>query len=239
MKIIGIISGTVTLHDRGIFANLRKETVETPFGRAVVFCSERLLFIARHGIDPSGHILPHLINHQANLAALKMMGVDEVIGVNSCGSMKKDIPPGAIVIPDDYISLGAQPTTVGKRPLHIVPKLDEEIRQKLLSASQQCGVEPFDGGIYWQSPGPRLETRAEIAMLSQFADIIGMTLASEAVIAQELDIRYASICSADNYAHGLGDGELSMETIRGQALGNAKSIERILTCYVEQASQPA
>jgi 5'-methylthioadenosine phosphorylase len=98
---------------------------------------------------------------------------------------------------------------------------------------------PIDSGIYWQSAGPRLETRAEIAMISQFADIVGMTMASEAVVAQELDIRYASLCSVDNYAHGIEDKELTMQKILSHARLNAAAIEQILTDYVAQEIRKA
>jgi 5'-methylthioadenosine phosphorylase len=239
MKTIGIISGTVPLHGKGIFSDIHEESVATKFGRAVVFRSDNLIFIARHGSDPSSHILPHLINHQANFAAFKEKGADEVIGVNSTGSLKRRIKPGALVIPDDYIQIGGGITAVRGKPIHITPRMEQKVRQKLIDAARQCDLTTIDGGIYWQSVGPRLETRAEIAMISQFADIVGMTMASEAVIAQELDIRYASLCSVDNYAHGIGEKELTMEQILWHARLNAEAIERILTGYVEQEIRKA
>lgn len=237
MKTVGIISGTVLLHGEGIFSDLREEVVETEFGPAIVFRGANVVFIARHGTDPSFHILPHLINHQANLAAMKKLGANGVVGVNSTGSLKRRTKPGTLVIPDDYIQLGIGATAVRGRPVHITPGLNQEARQKLLYAAHQCGLAPVDGGIYWQSAGPRLETRAEITMISQFADIIGMTMASEAIIAQELEIRYASLCSVDNYAHGIGNRELTMQTILRHARLNTEAIQRILTCYVEQNSR--
>jgi 5'-methylthioadenosine phosphorylase len=232
MKHTGIITGTVPLHGEGIFADLHKESVETEFGTAVVFCSGNLVFIARHGTEPSSHILPHRINHQANFAAMKKMGVDGVVGVNSTGGLTPRMKPGCLVIPDDYIQLGPGPTAVIGEPVHIAPQLDGEIRQELLSAACRCDLAPIDGGIYWQSCGPRLETRAEIRMIAQFADIIGMTMASEAIIAQELGIKYASLCSIDNFAHGLEDRNLTLEAIIRQAGLSAEAIQRILTCYV-------
>ncbi|MCK9364615.1 MAG: MTAP family purine nucleoside phosphorylase [Syntrophales bacterium] len=237
MKTVGIISGTVLLNGQGIFSDLREEAVETEFGRAVVFHSANVFFIARHGSDPNFHILPHLINHQANLAALKKLGATEVIGVNSTGALKRRLKPGTLVVPDDYIQLGAGITAVRGEPVHITPRLNQEVRQKLHQAAHECAINPVDGGIYWQSAGPRLETRAEIAMISQFADIIGMTMASEAIIAQELDISYASLCSVDNYAHGIEKRELTLQKILQHARLNSEAIHRILNCYVEQNSR--
>jgi 5'-methylthioadenosine phosphorylase len=233
MKSLGIISGTIFIQGKGIFAHLKAETVETKFGPASVFCSDKVAFIPRHGEDPHCHILPHLVNYKANLQALKDLGVVEILGVNSTGSLKRRLKPGMLVVPDDYIMPTPGPTVIKEKPVHIVPALNDEVRRKCLETARECDVEVIDGGIYWQTAGPRLETRAEIAMISQFADLVGMTMASEAIIAQELELPYASLCSVDNYAHGLEDKELTMEKILWHARRNAETILQILTRYLE------
>jgi 5'-methylthioadenosine phosphorylase len=233
MKSLGVISGTLFMQGRGIFADLREEEVETQFGRAQVFCTDKVAFIPRHGKDPCRHILPHLVNHRANLQALKDMGVREIVGVNSTGSLKRRLKPGMLVVPDDYIMPMPGPTVIQEKPVHITPTLNAEVRRKWLEAARECAVEVIDGGIYWQTAGPRLETRAEIAMMSHFADLVGMTMAGEAIIAQELGLPYASLCSVDNYAHGLEDKELTMEKILWHARRNAEAILQILTRYLE------
>jgi 5'-methylthioadenosine phosphorylase len=232
MKPLGIISGTVFLKGKGIFAHLREETRETQFGRALVLRSTEIVFIPRHGTDPHRHILPHLINHQANLQAMKDLGVEQVLGVNSTGSLKRRLKPGMIVIPDDYLMLAAGPTVVREKPVHITPALNAEIRRRLLEAARVSSIDVIDGGTYWQTAGPRFETRAEIAMMSPFADLVGMTMASEAIISQELELPYASLCSVDNYAHGLEDKELTMEKVLWHARQNAETMLRILTRYL-------
>jgi 5'-methylthioadenosine phosphorylase len=237
MDPLGIISGTVFLQGKGHFEDLRQEWVETPFGRALVFRSADVAFIPRHGEDPRRHILPHLINHQANLAALRELGVREVLGVNSTGSLKRRLKPGMLVVPDDYLMPTPGPTAVQDKAVHIIPVLDAGIRQGCLEAARACDTEVIDGGIYWQTAGPRLETRAEIAMMSQFADLVGMTMASEAIVAQELGLSYASLCSVDNFAHGLEDKELTLEKILWHARRNAEAILRILVHYLERKSR--
>jgi 5'-methylthioadenosine phosphorylase len=232
MKPLGVISGTVLLQGKGIFAGLREEAMETPFGRALVYRSAETVFIPRHGIDPRFRILPHLINHRANLQAMKDLGVREIVGVHSTGSLKRRLKPGMLVIPEDYLMPTAGPTTVRENPVHITPVLDAEARQRWLAAARDCAVKVIDGGIYWQTTGPRLETRAEIAMMSRFADLVGMTMASEAILSQELEIPYASICSVDNYAHGLGEQGVTMEEIIRSARRNDETILRILTHYL-------
>lgn len=232
MKPLGIISGTVLLGGKGIFADLREEMRNTQFGPALVLRSAEIAFIPRHGTDPNRHILPHLINHQANLQALKDLGVEQVLGVNSTGSLKQRLKPGMIVIPDDFLMLTACPTVIGEKAVHLTPALNAEVRRRLLEAARGCAVEAIDGGTYWQTAGPRFETRAEIAMMSSFVDIVGMTMASEAIISQELDLAYASICSVDNFAHGLVDRELTMEKVLWYARQNTETILRIITRYL-------
>lgn len=230
---LGVISGTLALQGREIFGELTEVIVENDFGTALVLHSPMLALLPRHGKDPRRHILPHRINHAANVTALKMLGVDEIIGINSTGSLKRKLKPGAVVIPDDYILLYGGPTVVASKPVHITPVLHEGVRQKAIEASRLSGIDIVDGGIYWQTQGPRLETRAEIALMSRFADIVGMTMASEAVIAQELEIPYASICSVDNFAHGIGRQKLTLEGIIEHARSNTETIIRIILKYLE------
>ncbi|HUH65192.1 MAG TPA: MTAP family purine nucleoside phosphorylase [Syntrophales bacterium] len=234
MEPLGIISGIILLSGKGIFDGLAEKNLETAFGKANVFLSDSIAFIPRHGKDRKDHILPHRINHQANLQALADIGVKEVISVNSTGSLKKNLPPGTFVVPDDYLVLAGTPTIVGAKAFHITPKLDEGVRQKWMTAARGCGIDAADGGVYWQTHGPRFETKAEIRMMSQFADVVGMTMASEAAIAQELGMSYASLCSIDNYANGLGERELTVEEILEHARRNADVVLKIVTRYIER-----
>jgi 5'-methylthioadenosine phosphorylase len=237
MKPLGIISGTLVLHGQAPFGNLREETMETAFGLATVFCSAEVVYISRHGKDPRRHILPHLINHAAHMQAMKELGVREIIGIHSTGSLKRRFKPGMLVVPDDYLMPTPGPTIVRDTPLHITPVLDGRVRQKCLEAARESACEVIDGGIYWQATGPRLETRAEVAMMSQFADLVGMTMAGEAICAQELEIPFASLCSVDNFAHGLEEKPLTMEKILRHARRNAERIALILTRYLTNHSR--
>lgn len=231
---LGIVSGTIILQRKSIFKNLKEKTVENEFGKIHLFHSETIVYVPRHGKDHRQYILPHLINHQATFRALKEMGVKEVIGINSTGSLKRKLRPGTIVVPDDFIAFTATSTTAYGKPIHITPVISEEIRQKLIEAASECGVKVVNGGVYWQTPGPRLETKAEIAMMSRFADLVGMTMASEAAVAQELDLAYAALCSVDNYGHGLGEKELTIDEIVTHAQKNANIIVKVVARYLER-----
>jgi 5'-methylthioadenosine phosphorylase len=230
-----IISGTI-FQQTDIFHVLKEEkNVETEFGNAQLLVSDRTIYLLRHGNDPRHYILPHLINYQANLKALKDIGVSEVIAVNSTGSLKKTLKPGTLMVPHDFIMLSGGLSIFSNKAVHVTPSLDENIRQKWLKAARQCGVEVVDGGIYWQTTGPRLETVAEIGLMSQFADVVGMTMASEAIIAKELELPYAALCSIDNYGHGLVKKPLTMEQIMRQAHKNTEAVLQIMMTYIERS----
>lgn len=228
----GIISGTIVLKETAGLGAWEEEEVATSYGTARVFLSDGVAVIARHGTDPGAYILPHLIDHVSNLAALKALGVMEVLGVNSTGSLKKDIPPGTLAVPHDFIMLYPGPTSARAAAVHITPRLHGEVRERCLAAARACAIPVRDGGVYWQTPGPRLETKAEIAMMAAAADLVGMTMAAEAVVAGELGIPYASLCSVDNYAHGVGDEELTLEAIVAHARKNTERIVRIVAAYL-------
>ncbi len=234
MTPIGIISGTV-LHGTSVFRGLRKELVEGAFGRVTVWVSPEIAHIPRHGAEPGEYILPHRIHHQANLAALKALGVRDVVAVNSTGSLKRDLPPGSIVVPDDFILPAGTPTVFSDRPVHVTPDLDGALRRRLIEAAGACGIPVVERGVYWQTQGPRLETRAEIRMMAAHADIVGMTMAAEAIIAKELGLSYAALCSVDNYGNGVVDRPLTMETILEGAKKNRETMLTIVGKFIERS----
>lgn len=94
----------------------------------------------------------------------------------------------------------------------------------------------IEKGVYFQTRGPRLETKAEIAMIRNFADCVGMTAGSEATVAKELGIRYAVICTMDNYAHGVRGEIVDYEAIMRRAKENAKTCLGIVRKAVEKLS---
>jgi len=233
MNQLGIIGGTAVKGEK-IFENCEGKILQNEFGKAYALFSERFIFIPRHGIDPGAYILPHAINHRANLKALKDSGIKEVIGINSTGTLKLNLKPGTIVIPDDFIALYDTPTIFQNTATHITPRIDEDVRRKIIAAAHECDISVVANGTYWQSKGPRFETKAEIRMMSGFADIVGMTMASEAVIAGELELPYATICSVDNYGHGLTYKPLTMKEIIAGAHRNAHVVLKIINKYVER-----
>jgi 5'-methylthioadenosine phosphorylase len=199
---LGIVGGTSLLFSA--LPDLEKKQVDTPFGNAEVLIGEVALLM-RHQQD----LPPHRINFRANMAALAIAGVDRVIAFGSSGSLNHDITPGSLVIPTDYLSVTGIPSIHDHAVAHVMPELSPELSQDLRRIIPAARL----GGIYVQTRGPRFETVAEIAALSRFADIVGMTLASEATLARELGMPFAAICTVDNYANGVAGGVLTWEEV--------------------------
>ncbi|HKZ62928.1 MAG TPA: MTAP family purine nucleoside phosphorylase [Thermoplasmata archaeon] len=183
-------------------------------------------FLPRHGVSHA--IPPHRINHRANLWALKELGVRRILGTSSVGSLKKEIRPGILAVPDDYLCLWDLPTFHDDKVVHVTPQLDADMRTAILAVLKKARVPIRARAVYAQTRGPRLETKAEIRLLRDYADVVGMTMASEATLAAEIGIAYASVCTVDNYAHGISAKPLTYEGIAKTQRGNAKILGRLL-----------
>jgi 5'-methylthioinosine phosphorylase len=199
---LGIIGGTSLLFST--LPDLEKKRIDTPFGNAELLTGD-IVLLMRHQQD----LPPHRINFRANLAALALAGVDRIIAFGSAGSLNHDITPGSLVIPTDFISMTEIPSIHDHAIAHVMPELSPQLSQDLRRLLPPARL----GGTYVQTRGPRFETVAEIEALSRFADIVGMTLASEATLARELGIPFAAICTVDNYANGLADSVLTWDEV--------------------------
>ncbi|MFH1591669.1 MAG: MTAP family purine nucleoside phosphorylase [archaeon] len=226
MTTVGIIGGTV-FFEVDLLKESTVRTVNTPYGQVDVYEQGDIRFIQRHGKD---HVPPHAINYRANIAAFSECGVTHIIGAYSVGGMHMKYSPGTILVPHDFIHLGSTSTIHDRKSVHITPALDEGLREALVSGGKAI----VDRGVYWNTPGPRLETKAEITMISGHADVVGMTMAHEATLANEFEIPFAAICSVDNFAHGVGDKQMTYEEIKKMAKKNAGSVASVIRSTVER-----
>jgi 5'-methylthioadenosine phosphorylase len=227
----GVIAGTA-FRRIALAEDLSPVEVSTRFGKVTVLESDDMVFLPRHGTEDDTP--PHRIDHRGNLSAFKELGVPRIIGVNSVGSLKPEIPPKTLVIPHDYINLWAIQTLFDDEIHHITPGLNEHFRQLILRVAKDRKIKVIGQGIYIQTRGPRLETRAEIQMLRNFGDLVGMTMANEATLAEELSIQYASICSVDNYCHGISKTPLKVEEILRNARTNMEKAKSLVSAIIEE-----
>ena len=181
--------------------------------------------LQRHGAE--GYVLPHEIDHAANLRSLREQGCDRVLAIGSVGSLREEIGVGSLVCPDDFIALQIHITALDDARAHMTPGFDGGWRAAVLKASAGS-LDLIDGGVYWQTTGPRFETPAEIRMMAPHCNLVGMTLASECIVAAELGLPYAAICVVDNMANGIGPGPLSIEELERDRDANLSRVSAAL-----------
>ncbi|NPA75850.1 MAG: MTAP family purine nucleoside phosphorylase [Euryarchaeota archaeon] len=193
---IGIIGGS------GLYSGLKElggeeRKVRTKFGDVPVLAGENFVFISRHGNPP---VPPHMVKYHANIDAFRAMRIKYVVAISSVGSLRNDIAPGSIVLPDDLLDFTGRVWTYhNDEPVHanLYEPFCPELREKLEKMVDRSG------GTYATTKGPQFETRAEANMLRTLgADVVGMTVAPEARLARELDICYQPICLVVNYVDG-------------------------------------
>lgn len=218
------IAGT-SLLDSALFANWDEIVADTPYGKVSILKASQYLFLQRHG---KKRLPPHKIPHHANIWALRSLGVDGVISVNSVGSLKTNLRPGTFIIPDDFISFCGIPTFFDYEMRFMIPVLDATYAQKMHTVCTGLEIETTLGGIYIQTSGPRFETKAEISVLKKVGDVVGMTMASEATLCMEYSIPYVSLCSIDNYCNGILKTPLSASEVEEQIARNMRTVEAVI-----------
>jgi 5'-methylthioadenosine phosphorylase len=183
--------------------------------------------IARHGFDRS--IPAHLVDHKANIRAVCELGCDRVLALGSAGSLDEDLKVGTLICPDDFYAPEVAPSFYRDVRGHSVPGFDAEWRRVVINAwDSLTETKLADGGIYAQTLGPRFETPAEVRALGEVADMVGMTIAAEAVLAGEAALAYAAVCAIDNWANGVLDKRLTVDEYRRGRDRNARVVAECL-----------
>ncbi|MCA9552384.1 MAG: S-methyl-5'-thioadenosine phosphorylase [Myxococcales bacterium] len=205
---IGVIGGS-GLYGLDGLESVREIRVQTPFGDpsdALVegwLNGHRLVFLPRHGKQHT--LTPSEIPFQANIWALKSVGVDRLISISAVGSMKEHIVPGHFVLVDQFIDrTRGRPTTLFGRGVVVHVPFAEPVcpalRKKLLKAAEAVDVTVHDGGTYLCMEGPQFSTRAESLLHRSWGvDVIGMTNLPEAKLAREAEMSYATVAMATDY----------------------------------------
>jgi 5'-methylthioadenosine phosphorylase len=191
-----------------------------------------LVVLQRHGHP---YTPAHLVDHEANLRTLTDRGCDRVLALSSVGGLHRDLGVGTFVAPDDFISLHTWISVFDDARGHNVPSLRSEWRDRVVDTWQRAaaGVAPLTvGGVYWQNFGPRFETVAEIRFIAQFADVVGMTMASECIVAQELGLDYACVCIVDNLANGIAERSLTFEEFEAGKHANRAALFAALDAVI-------
>lgn len=235
---LAVIGGT-GLYDIEGLTDVREHDLDTPYGKPsdtiVTGTLEgvRMAFLPRHG---RGHrIQPTDIPARANIWALKSLGVERIIAINSVGSFKKEVAPGHLLIPDQLIDRTSRRvnTFFGDGVVaHIAfgEPFCPEMRQLLVRCAGDAGAAVHDGGTYVVMEGPAFSTRAESRLHKSWgADVIGMTALPEAKLAREAEICYGIIaCSTDYDSWHEEDTPVTVDMIMATLRANMELSKRII-----------
>ncbi|MEM2109506.1 MAG: MTAP family purine nucleoside phosphorylase [Candidatus Odinarchaeota archaeon] len=234
--LIGVIGGSGFYK---LLEDAELKIIETPFGPSpplsIGYIGEvEVVFLPRHAKpsdDKISHsIPPHAINYKANIFSLHKLNVQRIIATHSCGSMKKIIKPGRLVLPDQFIDMTKRrdssffngdgywkpdlKTTVDALHVDVTKPFCPELNQIIYSVCGEFGAKPLLRGVYVCTEGPRFETPAEIKFFKMIGgDIVGMTLIPELVLARELGICYSSISLVSNYAAGVSEEKVTFKEV--------------------------
>jgi 5'-methylthioadenosine phosphorylase len=227
---VAFLSGT-SIVNCSLFAAWKVRTVDTQFGPVTCRQHGDFALVNRHGCGAP--LPPHAINHRANIRALADLGFRDVVSLNSVGSLKPGLPPGTLVSCSDYVCLQQGPATFFDTELkggepgianNLIP---------LLVAKLAPEFEIKTGMIYVQMQGPRFETRAEIRIVREWGDVIGMTAAHEADLCVEAGLRYNSLAIVDNYANGLDGSGIDFDRFKDCVRSNQQKVDRLFTRMLE------
>ena len=207
-RLIGIIGGS-GLYEMDGLEILREERVRTPFGdpsdRYIVGRLEGrpVAFLARHG---RGHsLMPSEVNFRANIFGFKLLGAEWILSASAVGSMKEEVKPLDILIPDQFFDRtnGRAGTFFGNGLIVHVSLADPTchvLGDVLYRAGRQVGATMHKGGTYLCIEGPQFSTRAESRIYRGWGvDVIGMTNLQEAKLAREAEICYATMALITDY----------------------------------------
>jgi 5'-methylthioadenosine phosphorylase len=236
--VLGIIGGS-GLYAMAELAQARWQRVSTPFGDPSdeVLVGELegtpVAFLPRHG---RGHrIGPSDINYRANIAALKQIGVTDVVSVSAVGSLRDDLSPGTFVMVDQFVDRTVSRPRTFFGPGMVVHvglahPVCARLRQALTATAAVQGLPHRQGGTYLVIEGPQFSTLAESRLYRQWGcDVIGMTNMPEARLAREAELCYATVAMVTDYDCWHPEhGTFSVETILGVLAANVERARALI-----------
>ncbi|HXM92787.1 MAG TPA: S-methyl-5'-thioadenosine phosphorylase [Candidatus Dormibacteraeota bacterium] len=235
---IGVIGGSGLYSMPGLEAT-REIPIKTPFGEPSdkivlgMLEGKRVAFLARHG---RGHrILPSEINYRANIYAMKVLGVERIISVSAVGSLQEDLRPGEFLVPDQFFDRTTKRVSTffgGGLVAHVAfaHPTCAQVSAALADASVHCAVMVHRRGTYVCMEGPQFSTLAEAHVHRQLRfEVIGMTNVTEAKLAREAEICYATIAMITDYDCWHPEHEsVTASQIMATLTQNAENAQRVL-----------
>ncbi|HKR53278.1 MAG TPA: S-methyl-5'-thioadenosine phosphorylase [Chthoniobacterales bacterium] len=247
---IGIIGGSGLYQLEG-FADLAEHKIKTPFGApsdSIVggtMSGRSVYFLPRHG---RGHrILPHELNHRANIYALRSLNVRWIISVAAVGSLQEKYAPRDILLPSQFFdrtSLRCCHTFFGEgiaAHVSFADPISAKLRQMVAEVTRSTGATVHNGGTYVNMDGPAFSTRAESEFNHRNGfDVIGMTNLPEAKLAREAEIALTTMAMISDYdCWKMEEETVSVQTVIGHLLANAETAKKILARVIPEIPREA
>jgi len=245
---IGIIGGS-GLYQMQQLRDATERRIKTPFGPpsdtliSGRIAGRQVYFLPRHG---RGHrILPHELNHRANIYALRSLNVRWIVAVTAVGSLQDKYKPRDILLPSqfyDRTSLRSAHTFFGKgivAHISFAEPISFQLRKLLAESAKKIGVTLHNGGTYVNMDGPAFSTRAESELnrRNRF-DVVGMTNLPEAKLAREAEIALATMAMITDYdSWNVEEEPVSAQTVFGHLIANAEAAKRVLVEVVPKIPQ--
>ncbi|ACD66749.1 MAG TPA: S-methyl-5'-thioadenosine phosphorylase [Sulfurihydrogenibium sp.] len=259
---LGVIGGSGLYQIDGIEI-LDEIAIKTPFGEPsdkyifTQYKGRKVVFLPRHG---KGHKYPpHLINFRANIWGFRKLGVDKILSISAVGGINPNLNPGDFVISNQFIDFTKSRVQTfyegiysknddteikdevseflnSKRVVHIdvTDPFCPEMRDVLIKVCDKNNFPFHQKGVYAATEGPRLETSAEIKFLRLIgADIVGMTLVPEIVLARELKMHFASISVVTNLAAGISQNRLTSDEVVEMMKEKNEQIKTVILTFIE------
>lgn len=249
-RVLGVIGGS-GLYAMAELEEVEEHAVETTYGApsdAIVsgrLGPTRFLFLPRHG---RGHrFAPHEINYRANVLALKQLGAEQIVSVSAVGSMKEQIAPGDVVLPDQFVDRTRhRPNTFFEgigvvAHVELADAVDAALQQALYKAAITAGAKTHRGGTYVCIEGPQFSTRAESNLFRSWGvDVIGMTNLPEARLAREAELPYATVAMATDYdCWHQSEESVSVNAVIAVLQKNVKMAQAILRALASNVPDPS
>jgi len=245
---LGIIGGS-GLDNPGLLQNYEERDVNTPYGKpsSKITCGKifdiDVFIISRHG--KKHEIPPSQVNYRANLYALKYLGCTHVIATSAVGSLKEEIKRGDFVVLDQFINFTNQRRTTyfesfedGARHTSMADPFSDFLRKKIISSCEDLNIPFHKTGTVITIEGPRFSTRAESKMYRIFgADVVNMSIAPEAILANELKMNYAAIAMSTDYDSWKHDEEaVTWDAILKIFGENSEKMKKLIINILEKVS---
>jgi 5'-methylthioadenosine phosphorylase len=242
---IGIVGGSGLYQIEGL-KKVKELSVQTPFGKPSdkLVCGELegkdVVFLPRHG---RGHrINPSEVNYRANIYALKKLGVDRIISVTACGSLREDFKPLDFVLPDQFVDRTNQARKMTFFEKGIVAHLSfadpvcGALRKVVQKGILDLGLKVHFGGTYLNMEGPQFSTRAESNLYRSWGmDLIGMTNMSEAKLAREAEMCYATLAAITDFDCWYeSKEEVTVEMVIRNLCKNVDNAKKVLKLAIKE-----